>query len=111
MTKSQRLKTRCKKRHKQARVNTQLKRKLFGDLSISSCFYCLKVFLADQLTIEHIVPLCLGGGNESGNIALACAPCNQKQGKEAWFQKRKINKKYYEQYSSQHREAHRPRSI
>jgi 5-methylcytosine-specific restriction endonuclease McrA len=34
-----------------------------------------------RATIEHIVPRTAGGGDELGNLALACARCNQGKGK------------------------------
>lgn len=84
---------RRRERKRQLRINKSLKRRLFGHLVISSCYYCKKVFLVDNLTIEHLKPLLFGGTNSDDNIALACAPCNQEKGKEAWFQKRNLLKR------------------
>src|SRR5271166_2336915 len=78
---------RRKKRKKQKKINSRLKKKLFGHLAFAPCYWCHVVFLYEQLTIEHIVPLCLGGTNERDNITLACAPCNHQRGKIAWRQK------------------------
>lgn len=33
-----------------------------------------------RATIEHIVPQVHGGGNDLGNLGLACARCNQNKG-------------------------------
>ncbi len=93
---------RRKKRHKQRKINAKLKKR-FNHLFMTSCCYCKVVFMVTDLTVEHIVPLCLGGTNESTNITLACASCNQNKGKEAWAQKIESNKKYHEQYYSQYR--------
>lgn len=103
------IRTRRKGRKKQANVNKQLKRRLFGHLSIAPCCYCQLVFFVDKLTVEHLKPLTLGGTNEDSNIALACAPCNQQRGREAWILKKRIAKEKYqnEQYSSQHRREDR----
>lgn len=60
--------------------------------------------MIERLTIEHVIPLCLGGTNDPSNIALACGPCNHDRGREAWFQKQEISKKYYEQYHQGHRD-------
>lgn len=109
MTKSQIRQKRKHKRKKQKRINGRLKKNLFGHLVICPCCYCKSVFLYVHLTIEHIVPLCLGGTNESSNIALACAPCNHKRGKEAWSKKQESNKIYYEQYYFQYRNKNRAR--
>lgn len=99
------------KKHKQKRINTQLKKKLFGHLFISPCYYCKEVFIVGELTIEHIIPLCLNGTNESNNIALACQPCNHSRGRQSWFQKQEINRKNYEQYPSQYRNKNRSLSV
>lgn len=107
MSKSQVRKARKHRRYKQKHTNAKLKRKLFGHLFIAPCCYCKRVFLVTELTVEHIIPLCLGGTNEPSNIALACQPCNHERGREAWFQRQQLNKSYYEQYHSQHRSQNR----
>lgn len=111
LSKSQRRKFRKQKRHKQSKINPKLKKRLFGHLFMSPCYYCRNVFMLDDLTIEHLTPLCLGGTNDPANIALACSPCNHQRGKEAWLLKQEINKKYYEQHHPQHREQDEPRSL
>lgn len=93
---------RKKLRKKRLSINSKLKKRLFRDIFISPCHYCRKVFLINQLTIEHLNPLCLGGDNSDTNIALACAPCNHQKGREAWFAKRRLMKDRYEQHSDQH---------
>ena len=35
-----------------------------------------------NLTIEHVVPKAIGGGNNLSNLKLLCEPCNQSNGKE-----------------------------
>jgi HNH endonuclease len=107
---------RRRKARKQGKFNTKVKKRWFGHLFMAPCYYCKKAFMLDDLTIEHITPLCLGGGNERENITLACAPCNHERGREAWFQRKKTQqyletKKYYEQYYSQHRDKDRSSPI
>src|SRR5579864_7799900 len=109
ISKSQVRRERKRKRYKQKHINAKLKRRLFGHLFMAPCCYCKNVFLVDELTIEHIKPLCLGGTNDPSNIALACQPCNHGRGREAWFQRQQLNKSYYEQYHSQHRSQNRSR--
>ena len=111
LSKSQRRKFRKQKRHKQSKINPKLKKRLFGHLFMSPCYYCRNVFILDELTIEHLIPLCLAGTNDPSNIALACSPCNHQRGKEAWVTKRLINKKKYEQHHSQHRSQDESRSL
>lgn len=95
----QQSKNRIRQRKKQQRLNLQLKKKLFGNIFIFPCYYCRRVFIIDQLTIEHLQPLSMEGTNDASNIALACAPCNQERGRESWFLKRKIMRQQYEQHS------------
>jgi 5-methylcytosine-specific restriction endonuclease McrA len=45
------------------------------------CFYCFEQKL---LTLEHFIPLCLGGSNDLQNLVPACRSCNSsKQGLDA----------------------------
>lgn len=52
------------------------------------CMYCDKQVYrghADRsllATIEHVVPLALGGSHRKENMAIACYPCNHNRGKE-----------------------------
>lgn len=85
-------KERRKARKKQQQINSQLKKRLFKDVFIAPCRYCKKIFIINELTIEHIIPRVFGGTNEDSNIDLACAPCNQQKGKEAWFLKKFLMK-------------------
>lgn len=44
------------------------------------CFWCNKFLLFEETTLDHIVPLCRGGGEEEDNHAIACNDCNQRRG-------------------------------
>ena len=82
---------RNKKQHrKQLRINNRLKHTLYANICFYPCYYCKYVFLIHNLTIEHIIPLFLGGMNDSNNISLACRPCNHEKGKRDWALKRGI---------------------
>jgi 5-methylcytosine-specific restriction endonuclease McrA len=54
------------------------KRKLIAQ-GIDKCFWCKKA-LNDDVTIEHIVPLSIGGLDCKSNWSLAHKKCNQDQG-------------------------------
>ena len=43
------------------------------------CHYCSRQFSADQLSMDHIVPLARGGKSTKGNIVAACVECNRKK--------------------------------
>ena len=48
------------------------------------CIWCGFVFyVAEEATIEHLLPVAFGGGGAWGNLALACGKCNRKRG--AWY--------------------------
>ena len=76
---------RRKLRKKQRRINFQLRKKLLGDKEFADCCYCGITLPCKELTIEHKVPICLGGDSNIENIDIACAPCNQVRGREAWL--------------------------
>jgi 5-methylcytosine-specific restriction endonuclease McrA len=83
---------RRKNRKAQFKINKNLKKTLFKNIAFAPCYYCKFAFVIDNLTIEHILPRCLGGTNEPNNITLACAPCNQTKGRESWMFKKKLLK-------------------
>jgi len=43
------------------------------------CYYCGERFPADQLTLDHIVPLSRGGRSTRGNMVVCCRECNQEK--------------------------------
>jgi 5-methylcytosine-specific restriction endonuclease McrA len=84
-----------KKRRKQQLINQKLRKTLLSQIESASCCYCNQIFSAQELTIEHKIPLCMGGNSDIENIALACAPCNRAKGKESWMAIRKLNRERY----------------
>ena len=47
---------------------------------IHSNSYCIRCFSKDNLTIDHIKPVSLGGENTLDNVQILCATCNFKKG-------------------------------
>lgn len=45
------------------------------------CQFCGIKLPADRLTIDHLIPLALGGLDEVTNYVTACEPCNARKGK------------------------------
>lgn len=45
-------------------------------LALGKCHYCGEIFSADELTMDHVVPLSRGGKSSKGNIVPCCKPCN-----------------------------------
>ena len=53
-----------------------------------SCQYCGKMFPAEQLTFDHVIPKSRGGRTVWENVVTACSPCNLAKGhklpKQSW---------------------------
>jgi hypothetical protein len=48
-------------------------------LSVGACAACGS---ADELVIDHIIPVARGGSCEQSNLQALCAPCNRQKGKK-----------------------------
>lgn len=46
------------------------------------CMYCRRKMGEVQLTIDHFIPLEMGGANDTGNYLSACRKCNKDKGAE-----------------------------
>ncbi len=44
------------------------------------CHYCGKKFKAEDLTMDHIIPVARGGKSTKGNVVVCCLSCNQSKG-------------------------------
>ena len=44
------------------------------------CQYCGKRFPTSELSLDHVVPTCLGGGASWENLVCACVQCNVRKG-------------------------------
>jgi 5-methylcytosine-specific restriction protein A len=47
-----------------------------NQLAKGCCHYCHQQFSAEQLTMDHIVPVARGGKSSRGNIVPCCKVCN-----------------------------------
>ena len=43
------------------------------------CYYCGRATPAQELTMDHIVPVARGGRSTKGNLVTACKQCNNKK--------------------------------
>ncbi len=43
------------------------------------CYYCKRKFPPQELTMDHIVPICRGGKSTKSNIVPCCKECNNKK--------------------------------
>lgn len=70
---------------KRASDGTVTAKWMAGLLSNSSkCYYCRKPTLRRDRTVEHVIPLALGGRHSVANIAMACRDCNIRKGARIW---------------------------
>ena len=63
-------------------------------LQNNECAKCYKEFTSDRnskYTIDHIIPLSLGGGLVLENVQLLCQPCNSSKNNKIVFYRPKIN--------------------
>ena len=53
------------------------------------CFYCQRDDF-EQLphirTLDHLVPLCRGGGNDIWNLVICCTKCNNAKADMTWWE-------------------------
>ncbi len=67
------------------------------------CVYCGRNMGEVQLTIDHLVPLELGGANDESNYLSACRRCNKSKGSldpEKWLAERGISFQALKDYLS-----------
>lgn len=71
--------------------NSHQKRRLKQKVYRGKCCFCRRRLTFTQATIEHVIPLALGGGWEPSNLRVSCSPCNQERGTEEFsaFRERK----------------------
>ncbi len=55
-------------------------RKTLFERDAYSCVYCARRLRVEQLTVDHLVPLALGGIDEMTNYVSSCQPCNARKG-------------------------------
>lgn len=48
-------------------------------LARGRCHYCNGSFRADELSMDHVVPLIRGGRSTRGNVVPACKECNNRK--------------------------------
>jgi len=45
-------------------------------INLGLCLYCQKTFNAEELTMDHKVPVARGGKSVKSNVVVACKTCN-----------------------------------
>lgn len=44
------------------------------------CYHCEKKFKAEELTMDHLIPIARGGKSDKKNCVPSCKDCNTKKG-------------------------------
>ena len=60
-----------------SKVEYKRNRKLLLKRKVRMCKYCKKRIKKDEISIDHVVARCNGGGDEIENLALSHKLCNQ----------------------------------
>lgn len=56
-----------------------LKRAALRDC-LKRCVYCAEQLALEAATLDHVHPVSRGGGDDLGNLVVACAACNRMKG-------------------------------
>lgn len=60
--------------------NSRSKRAALIRKGVTACYWCGKPLTLDRSTLEHKIPLAIGGLDNANNRTLACADCNHSRG-------------------------------
>jgi len=69
-----------KSKTKNSHQKRLLKYKIANGKNYVSCCFCKKPIPISEATLEHIIPLALGGNWNAKNLCLSCATCNRDRG-------------------------------
>ncbi len=50
-----------------------------NEINKGICHYCKIKFEPNELTLDHVLPLCRGGKSTKGNLVPACKKCNNEK--------------------------------
>jgi 5-methylcytosine-specific restriction endonuclease McrA len=48
-------------------------------ISSGICYYCKSIVPPNELTMDHLIPLSVGGKSVKNNLVAACKECNSKK--------------------------------
>lgn len=54
------------------------------------CHWCPRILLKREFTVDHVVPMCLGGFHDISNLVPACLACNQGRSNEQRIQSEEL---------------------
>ena len=64
----------------------KIKIRLFGGRASYPCCFCGRILVLTTATLEHVMPLSMGGGWHITNLRLSCRPCNSERGNEDFWE-------------------------
>jgi len=67
--------------------NYQKEKKALIERDGRACFYCGKLMYIKDISLEHLIPLSMGGKNVLSNMVLAHEDCNQEVGNMPIYKK------------------------
>lgn len=67
----------CAKKKKKRKTYSKEDRKIIYNKSNGRCALCGQRLLLENMTLDHIVPLSMGGKDSMGNLQASCFACNQ----------------------------------
>jgi 5-methylcytosine-specific restriction enzyme A len=47
--------------------------------AMGQCWYCRKAVIPGELTMDHLIPLAMGGESSKDNLVPSCKDCNNKK--------------------------------
>lgn len=59
-----------------------------------TCEYCSSI-IGNDYHLEHLIPLCKGGNNETKNLGISCSSCNLEKGSKIVEEYNLLSKEYY----------------
>ena len=55
-------------------------KRLLNDGGILRCHWCLELLTLESVSVDHLLPLSLGGDSQPENLTHSCKPCNFARG-------------------------------
>jgi len=77
-------------RARNSRQKRKLKIRLFGGRDIKKCCFCKRELTLRTATLEHILPLSLGGKWNIENLTISCEPCNSHRSSKDYAEFKKL---------------------
>ncbi|HKS42154.1 MAG TPA: HNH endonuclease [Blastocatellia bacterium] len=84
------------------------KRDMIIERDKGECYLCDAILAANLIVLDHIIPRSRGGTNADNNLAVCCAPCDQRKADNLLSELEWVSSKVKEKYATLKRERTRP---